>query len=72
MMHAHLGYQRTLRHAGRSVLRLLGTHLIDDDSWVGMIENMPSHCDDALADVARRCASLWTRFVGALEVRADR
>jgi ParB-like chromosome segregation protein Spo0J len=61
-----------LTDAGRSVLRLLGMHMIDDEKWVGMIENMPSHCDDALAEVARRCASLWTRFVGALEVRADR
>ncbi|MFE0023811.1 ParB/RepB/Spo0J family partition protein [Amycolatopsis sp. NPDC059021] len=56
--------------AGRTTLRLLDVHTINDDCWEYLAANIPSHCSHAVADAARRCIDIWSRFIDQLESRS--
>nr|WP_268844429.1 ParB N-terminal domain-containing protein [Streptoalloteichus hindustanus] len=54
---------------GRAVLRLLGASAIGIEDWDRLIESVPAHCVDAVAEAARNCAERWRTFAVELERR---
>jgi hypothetical protein len=47
---------------GRNLLRLLSLHSLWTEDWEAIINNLPPHCSDVVADLARQFADLWTDF----------
>lgn len=54
---------------GRTILRLLEAHALGLGSWQRVIESVPPHCVDAVAEAARDCAGSWWKFAQRLEKR---
>ncbi|MCX4238927.1 hypothetical protein [Streptomyces ortus] len=47
---------------GRNLLRLLALHALRKEEWEVIISNVPPHCSDIVADLARQFADLWSEF----------
>nr|ALK27899.1 putative transcriptional regulator [Streptomyces sp. DSM 11171] len=47
---------------GRHLLRLLALHTLRKEEWDEIISNVPPHCSDIVADLARQFADLWSEF----------
>ncbi|HEX6343744.1 ParB/RepB/Spo0J family partition protein [Umezawaea sp.] len=60
-----------LNDVGRTLLRLLSTHSIDQQEWAWLTEGVPAHCVDRVIAVARECAYSWGDFVANLERLAE-
>ncbi len=62
----------SLRHSepGRELLRWLRAHVIATRDWAALIDAVPAHCTDVVADLARQCADAWAQF--ATEVKHRR
>jgi len=58
--------------SGRRLLRLLDMHAISVPDWETLTGDIPEHCVDLVADVARSCASKWETFAALLEQRQER
>ncbi|MFF3325657.1 ParB N-terminal domain-containing protein [Streptomyces sp. NPDC002889] len=54
---------------GRNLLRLLALHTLRKEEWDAIISNVPPHCSDIVADLARQFADLWSEF--AVRVKED-
>jgi hypothetical protein len=54
--------------AGRTLLRWLHGHAVDDVDIVAIAETSPDHCLPLLAEFAERCAHNWTLVSEALRV----
>jgi ParB-like nuclease domain len=54
---------------GRTILRLLDSHSIPEETWEQLAESVPPHSAVAVASIARRCADAWTRFAEQVESR---
>jgi ParB-like chromosome segregation protein Spo0J len=52
---------------GRLMLRLLAMHDLTTTEWTSMVINLPTHCSDAVATLARQCALKWTEFADQME-----
>jgi ParB-like chromosome segregation protein Spo0J len=52
---------------GRNLLRLLSLHAHWTKEWDTIVENVPPHCTDAVADLAREFSDMWADF--AVRVR---
>jgi ParB-like chromosome segregation protein Spo0J len=57
--------------SGRVLLRLLDQHTINARRWTQLADNVPPHCLDMIADMARRCAESWIVFTTQLDQRRD-
>jgi len=44
---------------GRLLLRLLDAAILGPDQWDRLIENVPPHCVEMVASVARTCGEVW-------------
>jgi ParB-like nuclease domain len=47
---------------GRNLLRLLTLHARWTEEWDAIVNNVPPHCSDTVADLARQFADLWADF----------
>lgn len=47
---------------GRNLLRLLALHALRKEEWEAIISNVPPHCSDIVADLARQFADLWSEL----------
>ncbi|MEC4019815.1 ParB/RepB/Spo0J family partition protein [Streptomyces sp. H27-D2] len=54
---------------GRNLLRLLALHTLRKEEWDAIINNVPPHCSDIVADLARQFADIWSEF--AVRVKED-
>ncbi|MFF8960941.1 ParB N-terminal domain-containing protein [Streptomyces sp. NPDC014894] len=54
---------------GRNLLRLLALHSLRKEEWDAIINNVPPHCSDIVADLARQFADLWSEF--AVRIKDD-
>lgn len=75
----YLATYRMLRHdpsfrmteTGRFLLRLLDLHSIQVREWDRLIETVPRHSADSVADLARQCAHTWWKFAESIAEHAD-
>jgi ParB-like chromosome segregation protein Spo0J len=51
---------------GRDLLRWLRTHTITADTWPDLVEAVPPHCSEIVAELAHQCATTWGQFAQAL------
>jgi ParB-like chromosome segregation protein Spo0J len=47
---------------GRNLLRMLSLHTQWTQEWDAVVTNLPPHCTDVVADLAREFADLWSDF----------
>jgi ParB/Sulfiredoxin domain len=47
---------------GRTLLRLLHMLALNTDEWEKMAENVPLHCSQIVAQLARECSQIWSGF----------
>jgi hypothetical protein len=47
---------------GRNLLRLLTLHTRWTKEWDAIVDNVPPHCTDVVAELARQFADLWADF----------
>ncbi|WP_103349971.1 ParB/RepB/Spo0J family partition protein [Amycolatopsis sp. CA-128772] len=56
---------------GRRILRLIGATHSMSAHLNGLVDFLPSHCTNVVADLARNCAETWELLAGELEKRGD-
>ncbi|MEW9520534.1 ParB N-terminal domain-containing protein [Streptomyces tubercidicus] len=56
--------------SGRVMLRLLAMHDLDTSEWTSIVINLPTHCSDVVATLARQCAVRWTELAHQVEREA--
>ena len=61
-----------MSQTGRTLLYLLGTHLLTDEQRQAMIAGVPAHRAADVAHAARMCADRWLQFAVDLEGRRSR
>ncbi|TDD64798.1 hypothetical protein E1293_41085 [Actinomadura darangshiensis] len=61
----------SLRHtgAGRRLLLLLRARVIAPGDWADLYDCVPPHCREAVAELARHCATDWHRLADELDRR---
>ncbi|WP_456049216.1 ParB/RepB/Spo0J family partition protein [Actinacidiphila paucisporea] len=55
---------------GRAFVRWIDGHVIEPVEWCGLIDAVPPHWRNSVADLARSCAGAWLEFAQELEKRA--
>lgn len=55
--------------AGRSLLRVMGSHVFDNDMWEQLVDGVPAHCASSVASLARRLSEDWLSFAQRVEAR---
>lgn len=55
--------------AGRVLLRLLDTYVLESQDWARLSENVPAHRAENIAQLARECGRAWQKFAVAVEQR---
>lgn len=58
-----------LTEVGRTVLRMLAAHRVEQDQLSRLAAEIPVHATGKLVRAARLCAQLWTQFGDELENR---
>lgn len=56
--------------AGREFLRWLHGHFVADEAWKELVETVPPHCTETVAEIAMKCSDAWRRFAEELSDRA--
>ncbi|WP_051385601.1 ParB and winged helix-turn-helix domain-containing protein [Actinokineospora inagensis] len=56
-----------LSESGRVLLRLLSSQAIDPARWAELGGNIPPHCRELVAEMARGCAKAWHDFAGYID-----
>lgn len=54
---------------GRHLLRWLDTRVVSSDDTSGLVDAVPAHCADLVAEVARGCAEVWQELAEKIEQR---
>jgi len=52
---------------GRNLLMLLNIHTMKIEEWNEIINNVPPHCGNIVAQLARECAEVWSEFAVQVE-----
>ncbi|GAA2102711.1 hypothetical protein GCM10009780_53300 [Actinomadura alba] len=55
---------------GRAFVRWIDGHVVEPVEWCGLIDAVPSHWRNSVAELARSCAGAWLEFAQELEQRA--
>lgn len=58
-----------LTDTGRTLLRLLYLHIMGDEEWDKIIQNVPAHCCEKTAYLARECSRVWLDVAERMEHR---
>jgi len=54
---------------GRNLLTLLNIHMIRPEQWDKIVENVPPHCSEIVAQLARDCSEMWMELASRVEHR---
>ncbi|MDL4820292.1 ParB/RepB/Spo0J family partition protein [Actinomadura opuntiae] len=54
---------------GRQLLMLLRARVIAPGDWADLLDSVPPHCREAVAELARHCATSWHRLADELDRR---
>jgi ParB-like chromosome segregation protein Spo0J len=57
--------------SGRSLIRLLSAHGVDEGAWRTMIDNVPAHCSARVAGLCRELAEMWAEAAARLDAKAS-
>lgn len=52
---------------GRDLLRLLNIHTLRAEDWSKIVDSVPPHCTEKIAQLARDCADKWLEFAMVVE-----
>ncbi|MFG1997578.1 ParB N-terminal domain-containing protein [Spirillospora sp. NPDC048911] len=52
---------------GRDLLRLLNVHTLRAEDWNRLVDSVPPHCTEKVAQLARDCARKWLEFASVVE-----
>ncbi|GAA2454878.1 hypothetical protein GCM10010191_87350 [Actinomadura vinacea] len=52
---------------GRDLIRLLNLHVVRTEDWSGIIDSVPAHCRETVAQLARDCARKWLELASLIE-----
>ncbi|MCC3774720.1 streptomycin biosynthesis protein [Streptomyces sp. UNOB3_S3] len=66
----HMDPSLRLTDGGRTLLRLLNAHAMGGDRWRRLLDAVPAHRRQSVAQAARHCAASWLRFATELERQA--
>lgn len=55
--------------SGRDFLRWLHGHFVTDEAWKELVETVPPHCTETVAEIAMKCSDAWRRFAEELSDR---
>ncbi|WP_240667562.1 ParB/RepB/Spo0J family partition protein [Streptomyces luteoverticillatus] len=58
--------------AGRLLLRWLHRQAVDTEEQIRLLDDVPAHCVEPVAELIRRCAERWLDFADQLEQRMSR
>lgn len=60
-----------LRHTepGRELLTRLRASVMDQEDRSRLVDGIPAHCVEGVADLARQCAEIWSQFASELSRR---
>lgn len=58
-----------LTESGRTLIRLLDAHTLDQNDWSRLAATIPAHCNEMVAELARRYATTWQTFASQVERR---
>jgi ParB-like chromosome segregation protein Spo0J len=56
-----------LTETGRTLLGLLHVHTLKAEEWKRVVDNIPPHCGDTIARLARECAEMWITLANSIE-----
>lgn len=59
-----------LTATGRTLIRLMQMHSVDEEIWTRIADNLPGHCREQIAYAARYCAQIWQAFADQVERKA--
>ena len=70
----NLSKDPTVKYAenGRAFFRWIDSHVIEPVEWCELIDGVPPHWQNSVAEMARSCAGAWLEFAQELEQRARR
>jgi ParB-like chromosome segregation protein Spo0J len=54
---------------GRELLLRLRASVLSPEDWARLINAVPAHCTEGVAEIARQCAETWTGFADELDSR---
>lgn len=54
---------------GRELLLRLRASVLTAEGWARLIDAVPAHCTEGVAEIARQCAETWTGFADELDRR---
>jgi hypothetical protein len=54
---------------GRELLLRLRASVLTPEDWARLIDAVPAHCTQGVAEIARQCAETWTGFADELDRR---
>ncbi|MCK7624489.1 ParB/RepB/Spo0J family partition protein [Streptomyces sp. RS10V-4] len=54
---------------GRALLRWLEVQAVEGEEWERLLNSVPRHCTEAIAELARGCSGVWQEFAAQLERR---
>ncbi|WP_433655174.1 transcriptional regulator [Nocardia sp. CA-128927] len=57
--------------SGKALLRLIGSHPVDEKAWLNIIASVPPHCSASIARIAQRNAFYWARLADELVKRGS-
>jgi hypothetical protein len=60
-----------LNESGRDLLRLLNIHTVRSEDWNRIIESVPPHRMETVAQLARSCAEKWSEIASRIERNAS-
>ncbi|GAA4534924.1 ParB N-terminal domain-containing protein [Amycolatopsis samaneae] len=61
-----------LNENGRDLLRLLNIHLVRSEDWNRIIDSVPPHSTETIAELARYCAEKWSEIASRIERRGSK
>lgn len=61
-----------LNENGRELLRLLNIHLVRSEDWNRIIDSVPPHSTETIAELARYCAEKWSEIAFRIEHKGSK
>ncbi|RSM44431.1 streptomycin biosynthesis protein [Amycolatopsis balhimycina DSM 5908] len=55
-----------LNESGRDLLRLLNIHMVRSEDWNRIIDSVPPHSTESIAELARFCADKWSEIAARI------